>query len=71
VDGWRLADDTHRHNPGRPAILLSEVISEAEHTSVDSVFVPPHAPMRVLEALKGLVLSEVVQAAPVAMPWAA
>jgi CheY-like chemotaxis protein len=71
VDGWLLADEYHRHNSGRPAILLSEVISEAEHASVDSVFVPPHAPMRVLEALKGLVLSEVVQAAPVAMPWAA
>ncbi|ANY77451.1 hypothetical protein BB934_03785 [Microvirga ossetica] len=54
VDGWLLADEYHRHNPDRPVILLSETISDAECPSVDAVFVPPHAPMRVLEVLKGL-----------------
>jgi CheY-like chemotaxis protein len=71
VDGWLLADEYHRHNPDRPAVLLSEQISEANCPSIDAVFVPPRAPMRVLETLKGLALSEAVQAAPVAVPWAA
>jgi CheY-like chemotaxis protein len=71
VDGWLLADEFHQHNPGRPAILLSEAISETDCPSVDAVLVPPQAPMRVLEALKGLVLSEAVHVAPVAMSWAA
>ena len=60
VDGWLLADEYHRHNPDRPVILLSETISDAECPSVDIVFVPPHAPMRVLEVLKGLTGAELI-----------
>jgi len=58
VDGWLLADEYHQHNPERPVILLSEVISEAEYPSIDAQFVPPTAPMRVLETLKSLIGAE-------------
>ena len=71
VDGWLLADEYHRHNPGRPVVLLSEEILETDCPSVDAVFVPPHAPMMVLETLKGLALSETVDNAPVEMLRAA
>jgi CheY-like chemotaxis protein len=71
VDGWLLADEYHRHNPDRPVVLLSEEILETDCPSVDAVFVPPHAPMMVLETLKGLVLSETVDDAPVEMLRAA
>lgn len=71
VDGWLLADEYHRHNPDRPVILISEEIPEADCPSVDAVFVPPHTPMRVLETLKGLALSETVDDAPVEMLRAA
>ncbi|MBM6584398.1 response regulator [Microvirga sp. BT689] len=71
VDGWLLADEYHRYNPDRPVVLLSEEIPKAECPSVDAVFVPPHAPMRVLETLKGLALSETVDDAPVEMLRAA
>ncbi len=54
VDSWLLADEYHRHNPDRPVILLSETVSDVECPSVNAVFVPPHAPMRMLEVLKGL-----------------
>jgi hypothetical protein len=50
-----LADEYHQHNPDRPVIMLSEAILEAECPSIDAIFVPPHAPTRVLEVLKGLV----------------
>ena len=63
VDGWLLADEYHRHNPDRPVILLSETISDAECPSVEAVFVLPHAPMRVLEVLKGLAGAELIQVA--------
>jgi CheY-like chemotaxis protein len=48
VDGWLLANEYHQHNPERPVILLSEVISEAECPSIDALFVlsithKPHA----------------------------
>jgi CheY-like chemotaxis protein len=71
VDGWLLADEYHRHNPNRPVILLSEGISEAERPSIDAVFVPPMAPMRVLETLKGLAFSEMPQPVTVEMRKAA
>jgi CheY-like chemotaxis protein len=71
VDGWLLADEYHRHNPDRPVVLWSEEIPKNECPSVDAVFVPPHAPMRVLETLKGLALSETVDDAPVEMLRAA
>jgi CheY-like chemotaxis protein len=71
VDGWLLADEYHRHNPDRPVVLLSEEILKTEYPPVDAVFVPPHAPMRVLETLKRLALSETVDDAPVEMLRAA
>lgn len=71
VDGWLLADEYHRHNPDRPVILVSETISDAECPSVDAVFVPPHAPMRVLETLRSLSLSEMGDDALVEMLRAA
>jgi CheY-like chemotaxis protein len=71
VDGWLLADEYHRHNPDRPAVLLSEEILKTEYPPVDAVFVPPHAPMMVLETLKGLALSETVDDAPFEMLRAA
>jgi CheY-like chemotaxis protein len=71
VDGWLLADEYHRHNPDRPVVLLSEEIPETDCPSVDAVFVPPHAPMMVLETLKRLALSETVDDAPVEMLRAA
>jgi CheY-like chemotaxis protein len=71
VDGWLLADEYHRHNPDRPVILLSEVISEAECPSVDAVLVPPHAPMRVLEVLKSLSGATLPEEVPVEMQRAA
>ncbi len=60
VDGWLLADEYHRHNPDRPVIVLSETASDVECPSVDAVFVPPHAPMRVLEVLKSLAGAELI-----------
>ncbi|GEO18591.1 hypothetical protein MAE02_62870 [Microvirga aerophila] len=71
VDGWLLADEYHRHNPDRPVILLSGEILEADCPSVDAVLVVPHAPMMVLETLKGLALFEMVDDAPVEMLRAA
>ena len=71
VDGWLLADEYHRHNPDRPVVLLSEEIPETDCPLVDAVFVPPHAPMRVLETLKRLASSETVDGAPVEMLRAA
>jgi hypothetical protein len=71
VDGWLLADEYHRHNPDRPVVLLSEEILKTEYPPVDAVFVPPHAPMRVLETLKRLASSETVDDAPVEMLRAA
>jgi CheY-like chemotaxis protein len=60
VDGWRLADQYHRHNPDRPVILLSETASDAECPSVDAVFVPPRAPIRALKVLKSLAGAELI-----------
>ena len=71
VDGWLLADEYHRHNPDRPVILLSDVISEAECPSVDAVLVPPHAPMRVLEVLKSLSGATLPEEVPFEMQRAA
>ena len=71
VDGWLLADEYHRHSPNRPVILLSEAILEADCPSIDAVLVPLHAPMKVLETLKSLAFSEMVDDAPLEMLRAA
>ena len=71
VDGWLLADEYHRHNPDRPVILLSETVSDVECPSVDAVFVPPHAPRRVLEVLKGLTNTKAIPVVPCEMQQAA
>jgi CheY-like chemotaxis protein len=71
VDGWLLADEYHRHHAGRPVILLSEQLPEAECPSIDGLFVPPTALMRVLEVLKSLAWPEPVRAAPIGISRAA
>jgi CheY-like chemotaxis protein len=58
VCGWLLADEYHRHHPMRPVLIVSEAIAETDWPAVDAVLVPPSAPMRVLEALKALRVSE-------------
>jgi CheY-like chemotaxis protein len=54
VCGWILMDEYHEHHPGRPALLVSHMIDTAERPSMQAIFVPPAAPMRVLEVLKTL-----------------
>jgi CheY-like chemotaxis protein len=71
VDGWILADEYHRHHAGRPVILLSDAISEVERPSVDALFIPPTAPMRVLEALRNLTWAKPAQAIQIDIPRAA
>src|SRR3712207_1384510 len=39
VDGWLLADEYHKHNPGRPVILLSEPAANPECPTIDALFV--------------------------------
>ncbi len=53
VCGWILADEYHEHHPGRPALLLSD-LDPAGKPSAHAVFIPPLAPMRVLEVLQAL-----------------
>jgi CheY-like chemotaxis protein len=71
VDGWILADEYHRHHAGRPAILLSDPVSEAECPSIDALFIPPTAPLRVLEALKGMTWAKPAQVFQINIPRAA
>jgi CheY-like chemotaxis protein len=58
VCGWLLADEYHRHHPMRPVLIVSEAIAETGWPAVDAIIVPPFAPMRVLESLKALRMSE-------------
>ena len=60
VCGWILADEYHEHHPDRPALLLSE-LDPAEKPSAQAVFIPPVAPMRVLEVLQALKSPEPAQ----------
>jgi CheY-like chemotaxis protein len=53
VCGWILADEYHEHHPARPALLLSS-LDPADKPSANAVFIPPLAPMRVLEVLQAL-----------------
>ncbi len=53
VCGWILADEYHEHHPDRPALLLSD-LDPANKPSAHAVFIPPLAPMRVLEVLQAL-----------------
>lgn len=71
VDAWLLADEYHQHQARRSVILLSEVISEAECPSIDAVFVPPTAALRVFKVVKGLCGSQPAQVIPFKMPQAA
>jgi CheY-like chemotaxis protein len=60
VCGWILADEYHEHHSGRPALLLS-TLDRADKPSANAVFIPPVAPMRVLEALQALKSPEPAQ----------
>lgn len=60
VCGWILADEYHEHHRGRPALLLSD-LDPAEKPSANAVFIPPVAPMRVLEVLQALKSPEPAQ----------
>ncbi|MEE1655140.1 response regulator [Microvirga sp. CF3062] len=60
VCGWILADEYHEHHPDRPALLLSS-LDPADKPSANAVFIPPVAPMRVLEALQALKSPEPAQ----------
>ncbi|MBJ6124199.1 response regulator [Microvirga splendida] len=63
VCGWILADEYHEHHPNRPALLLSD-LDPAEKPSAHAVFIPPQAPMRVLEVLQALKSSEPAHVLP-------
>lgn len=63
VCGWILEDEYRQHHPDRPVLLVSTV-NPTDAPPVRTVFVPPAAPMRVLEvlqALKNPVMAEVIQ----------
>ncbi len=60
VCGWILADEYHEHHSNRPALLLSD-LDPAEKPSANAVFIPPLAPMRVLEVLQALKSPEPAQ----------
>ena len=60
VCGWILADEYHEHHSNRPALLLSD-LDPAERPSANAVFIPPLAPMRVLEVLQALKSPEPAQ----------
>jgi CheY-like chemotaxis protein len=70
VCGWILADEYHEHHPGRPVLLLSNH-DPANKPSVNAVFVPPLAPMRVLEVLQVLKSPDPVQVVHFPAPKAA
>ena len=53
VCGWILADEYHEHHPARSVLLLSDQ-DTANKLSMNAVFIPPLAPMKVLEVLQGL-----------------
>jgi len=70
VCGRILADEYHEHHPDRPALLLSD-LDPAEKPSAHAVFIPPLAPMRVLEVLQALQNPEPVQVLPFPITQAA
>jgi CheY-like chemotaxis protein len=51
VCGWILTDEYHQHHAERPVLLISPR-HPADASSGRAVFIPPAAPMRVLEALQ-------------------
>jgi CheY-like chemotaxis protein len=54
VCGWILTDEYREHHPDRPALLIVPMTDASPTSSAHAVFVPPGAPMRVLELLKAL-----------------
>jgi CheY-like chemotaxis protein len=63
VCGWILADEFHEHHPDRPALLLSS-LDPADKPTANAVFIPPAAPMRILEVLQALKDPEPAQILP-------
>jgi len=54
VCGWMLADEYRQHHSDRPVVLIPPLFEPARMSSDQVVFVPPGAPMRVLEVLQAL-----------------
>ena len=65
-----MADEYHEHHPDRPALLLSD-LDPVEKPSANAVFIPPLAPMRVLEVLQALKNPEPIQVLPFPITQAA
>jgi CheY-like chemotaxis protein len=61
VCGWILTDEYHEHHSDRPVLLISPLDPASASSSARAVFIPPAAPMRVLEALQGLKRPELTQ----------
>ena len=53
VCGWILKDEYNEHHPDRPVLLISP-LAPADAPAVHAVFVPPGAPMRILDLLQAL-----------------
>jgi CheY-like chemotaxis protein len=64
ICGWLLTDEYHKHHPDRPALLVSQMMTTAKVPSAHAVFIPPDAPMRVLEVLKALRTPEPARVLP-------
>ena len=64
VCGWILTDEYHEHHSDRPVLLISPLAPPNVSSSARAVFIPPAAPMRVLEALQGLKHPEPMQILP-------
>jgi CheY-like chemotaxis protein len=60
ICGWILADEYHEHHPDRPVLLVSS-LNPADRPSANAVFIPPAAPMRILEVLQALKTPEPAQ----------
>lgn len=56
VCGWMLADEYRQHHLDHPAVLIPPNFDPTKMSSEKVVFVPPGAPMRVLEVLQALKL---------------
>jgi CheY-like chemotaxis protein len=58
VCGRILTDEYQQHHSDRPVLLIAPCDSSDVRSSAKAVFIPPAAPMDVLEALKSLQRSE-------------
>lgn len=54
VCGWILAEEYYQHHSDRPVVLIPALFDPGKMSSDRVVYVPPEAPMRVLEVLQAL-----------------